>query len=103
MIERFRWWHVAQVLPIEKDLFGAEQWSAAMFWNELAQRHYYLVALAVKVPTTFYLLVAGRAWLAWLNSEWRMPLPALMRCTSPGRITLPLPMLSLWPSSPSST
>ena len=45
MIERFRWWHIAEVLPIEKDLFGAEQWSAAMFWNELAQRHYYLVAL----------------------------------------------------------
>ncbi len=45
MIERFRWWHVAEVLPIEEDLFGAEQWSAAMFWNELAQRHFYLVAL----------------------------------------------------------
>jgi ribosomal-protein-alanine N-acetyltransferase len=45
MIERFRWWHVAEVLPIEEDLFGAEKWSAAMFWNELAQRHYYLVAL----------------------------------------------------------
>ena len=45
MIERFRWWHVAEVLPIEEDLFSAEQWSAAMFWNELAQRHHYLVAL----------------------------------------------------------
>jgi [ribosomal protein S18]-alanine N-acetyltransferase len=45
MIERFRWWHVAEVLPIEKDAFGAEQWSPAMFWNELAQRHYYVVAL----------------------------------------------------------
>ncbi|RZU52010.1 ribosomal-protein-alanine N-acetyltransferase [Krasilnikovia cinnamomea] len=43
-LERFRWWHVEQVLPIETDLFGAEKWSAAMFWNELAQRHYYLVA-----------------------------------------------------------
>jgi ribosomal-protein-alanine N-acetyltransferase len=45
MIERFRWWHIAEVLPIEEDLFGAEKWSAAMFWNELAQRHHYLVAL----------------------------------------------------------
>ena len=45
MIERFRWWHIAEVLPIEEDLFGAERWSAAMFWNELAQRHHYLVAL----------------------------------------------------------
>ena len=44
-IEPFRWWHIAEVLPIEEDLFGAEKWSAAMFWNELAQRHYYRVAL----------------------------------------------------------
>ncbi|HEX5202122.1 ribosomal protein S18-alanine N-acetyltransferase [Paractinoplanes rhizophilus] len=44
-IERFRWWHIAQVLPIEEDLFGVEKWSSAMFWNELAQRNFYLVAL----------------------------------------------------------
>ncbi|GAA3911001.1 ribosomal protein S18-alanine N-acetyltransferase [Actinoplanes auranticolor] len=44
LINRFRWWHIAEVLPIEEDLFGAEKWSAAMFWNELAQRHFYLVA-----------------------------------------------------------
>ena len=44
-IERFRWWHIAEVLRIEEDLFGAEKWSAAMFWNELAQRHFYIVAL----------------------------------------------------------
>jgi ribosomal-protein-alanine N-acetyltransferase len=43
-IERLRWWHIADVLPIEDDLFGAERWSAAMFWNELAQRRFYLVA-----------------------------------------------------------
>ena len=45
IIERFRWWHIAEVLPIEEDLFGPEKWSAAMFWNELAQRRYYRVAL----------------------------------------------------------
>ena len=44
-IERFRWWHITDVLPIEEDLFGGEKWSAAMFWNELAQRHHYIVAL----------------------------------------------------------
>ena len=44
-IERFRWWHIAEVLPVEEDLFGAEKWSAAMFWNELAQRNHYVVAL----------------------------------------------------------
>ncbi|MEU4239419.1 ribosomal protein S18-alanine N-acetyltransferase [Actinoplanes sp. NPDC026619] len=44
-IERFRWWHIADVLTIEEDLFGAEKWSPAMFWNELAQRNFYVVAV----------------------------------------------------------
>ena len=44
-LARFRWWHIGEALPIESDLFGAERWSAAMFWNELANRHYYLAAL----------------------------------------------------------
>ena len=43
-LERFRWWHIDEVLGIEQDLFGPEKWSAAMVWNELAQRHFYLVA-----------------------------------------------------------
>ncbi|WP_229400621.1 ribosomal protein S18-alanine N-acetyltransferase [Micromonospora okii] len=43
-LERFRWWHVDEVLLIEADLFGPERWSAAMFWNELANGHHYLVA-----------------------------------------------------------
>jgi ribosomal-protein-alanine N-acetyltransferase len=44
-IQRFRWWHIAEVLPVEADLFGAERWSAAMFWNELANGHHYLAAI----------------------------------------------------------
>jgi [ribosomal protein S18]-alanine N-acetyltransferase len=44
-LARFRWWHVAEVLPIEEDLFGVEKWSAGMFWNELSNGHYYVVAL----------------------------------------------------------
>jgi [ribosomal protein S18]-alanine N-acetyltransferase len=43
-IERFRWWHIADVMPLEEDLFGEEKWSSAMFWNELAQHNFYLVA-----------------------------------------------------------
>jgi ribosomal-protein-alanine N-acetyltransferase len=43
-IERLRWWHIDELLPIEADLFGEERWSAAMFWNELAAGHHYLVA-----------------------------------------------------------
>ncbi|MDI6098499.1 ribosomal protein S18-alanine N-acetyltransferase [Actinoplanes sp. NEAU-A12] len=44
-VERFRWWHIDEVLPIEEDLFGPEKWSAAMFWNELATGQFYLAAL----------------------------------------------------------
>ncbi|GGN27048.1 ribosomal-protein-alanine N-acetyltransferase [Actinoplanes campanulatus] len=44
VIERFRWWHIDEVMPIEEDLFGPEKWSPAMFWNELATRQFYLVA-----------------------------------------------------------
>ena len=40
-----RWWHIAAIMPIEDELFGAEQWSPAMFWNELAAGHYYVVAV----------------------------------------------------------
>jgi len=43
-IERFRWWHVEDAVPIEADLFGPERWTAAMFWNELANGHHYVVA-----------------------------------------------------------
>jgi ribosomal-protein-alanine N-acetyltransferase len=44
-LERMRWWHIEQLVPIEADLFGVEKWSSAMFWNELASGHYYLVAV----------------------------------------------------------
>jgi [ribosomal protein S18]-alanine N-acetyltransferase len=44
-IERFRWWHIAEVMPLEEDLFGVEKWSEWMFWNELAGGHFYRVAL----------------------------------------------------------
>lgn len=40
-----RWWHIDQLMPIEAELFGDEQWSAAMFWNELASGNFYLVAI----------------------------------------------------------
>jgi ribosomal-protein-alanine N-acetyltransferase len=40
-----RWWHIEDILPIEDDLFGVERWSPAMFWNELANGHHYLIAV----------------------------------------------------------
>jgi len=45
IIERLRWWHIEDLLPIEADLFGAERWTAAMFWNELAHGNYYIAAV----------------------------------------------------------
>lgn len=44
-LERMRWWHIAELLPVEDALFGAERWSAAMFWNELANGNHYIVAV----------------------------------------------------------
>ena len=44
IIERLRWWHIEAILPIEADLFGDERWTAAMFWNELANGHDYIAA-----------------------------------------------------------
>jgi [ribosomal protein S18]-alanine N-acetyltransferase len=44
-VTRLRWWHIEEIMPIEADLFGDEQWSPAMFWTELAGGSYYLVAL----------------------------------------------------------
>jgi ribosomal-protein-alanine N-acetyltransferase len=44
---RMRWWHIQPVLGLERELFPEESWSAAAFWNELAEsdtRHY-VVAL----------------------------------------------------------
>lgn len=46
-LTRMRWWHVAPVMELEHELFGEESWSAAAYWNELAEtetRHY-VVAL----------------------------------------------------------
>ena len=46
-LQRMRWWHIDELLPLERRLFGEEPWSARLFWSELGQldtRHY-LVAL----------------------------------------------------------
>ena len=53
-IERFRWWHITEVMPLEEDLFGIEKWSEWMFWNELASGHFYRVALDTDVSIAGY-------------------------------------------------
>jgi ribosomal-protein-alanine N-acetyltransferase len=67
-VERFRWWHVDQVAPIEADLFGADQWSAGMFWNELASGHYYLVAMDGDELLGYAGLAVNQPQEAWVQN-----------------------------------
>lgn len=42
-VRPMRWWDIEAVLDLERDLFGADAWSPAMFWSELAEsdtRHF---------------------------------------------------------------
>ena len=41
-------------------------------------RYYYFVALAVKVPLTFWLLVAGRVALAWRTEPRKRPRDSIL-------------------------
>ena len=46
-LTRMRWWHIDELLPLERELFEGEPWTGRTFWSELGQldtRHY-LVAL----------------------------------------------------------
>jgi ribosomal-protein-alanine N-acetyltransferase len=45
-IRELRWWDVAAVAPLERELFGPTAWSAEVFWAELAQHgtRWYVVA-----------------------------------------------------------
>lgn len=33
----FRWWHIPQVVQLERELFPEDAWSPEQFWQELAQ------------------------------------------------------------------
>lgn len=57
-----RWWHVAPVMELEQELFGAESWSAAAYWNELAEtatRHYVAALLGDRLVGYAGLAVFG--------------------------------------------
>ena len=45
-LQPMRWWDVDGVMDLERDLFGDECWTVAMFWSELAEpeTRFYLVA-----------------------------------------------------------
>jgi ribosomal-protein-alanine N-acetyltransferase len=67
-LRRLRWWHLDQVLAIEADLFGAERWTAAMFWNELANSHRYIAAFTPEGELVGYAGLAVVRPEAWVNN-----------------------------------
>jgi [ribosomal protein S18]-alanine N-acetyltransferase len=67
-LDRFRWWHIEEILPIEADLFATEQWTAGMFWNELANGHHYLVALDDDGAVLGYAGLARTSSEAWVQN-----------------------------------
>ena len=46
-LTRMRWWHIDDVLLLERELFIDDRWTARMYWSELAQldTRLYLVAV----------------------------------------------------------
>lgn len=57
-----RWWDVASLVPLERQLFDADAWSAETWWGELAQgaRRWYRVVELAERPGE----VAGYAGVA---------------------------------------
>lgn len=67
-VERLRWWQIEELLPIEAELFGNEAWTAAMFWNELANGHHYVVASEDDGTILGYAGIAVGQGEAWINN-----------------------------------
>ena len=61
-LRRMRWWDVEAVVPLERELFAADPWSAELFWGELAgvpRLRHYLVAEEADGPEGRLLGYAG--------------------------------------------
>lgn len=67
-IAPLRWWHIDDVLTLEADLFGVEQWSAAMFWNELANGNHYIAAFDGDELVGYGGLAVTGPTEAWVNN-----------------------------------
>jgi ribosomal-protein-alanine N-acetyltransferase len=67
-LTRLRWWQIEELLPIEDDLFGIEQWSAGMFWNELANGHHYVAAVDDDEVVGYAGMVLAPPDEAWVNN-----------------------------------
>ena len=67
------------------------------------------LTLLIGITESFLFVAGGISKFAenapnpYLNSLWRMPEPADILCTSPERITEPIPKLSLCSNAPDST
>jgi len=63
-LRRMRWWDIAPVAELERDLFPHDRWTVETFWSELAgvpETRYYLVAEALDGEIVGYAgLFAGR-------------------------------------------
>jgi ribosomal-protein-alanine N-acetyltransferase len=67
-LTRLRWWQIEELIPIERDLFGVEQWSAGMFWNELANDNHYIAAVEDGAVVGYAGLVLAPPDEAWVNN-----------------------------------
>lgn len=65
-----RWWHLTEVMPVERALFGAEAWSEGLFWSELAQlaSRFYRVARDVDGALVGYAGLAAHADEAYVQT-----------------------------------
>ncbi|HEX6872073.1 MAG TPA: ribosomal protein S18-alanine N-acetyltransferase [Micromonosporaceae bacterium] len=67
-VDRLRWWHIEAAVAIEAELFGIEQWTPAMFWNELANGHTYLGAFVGEELVGYGGLAINPPGEAWINN-----------------------------------
>lgn len=62
---RLRWWHLAAVAEMEKEIFGPEAWSEALLWTELSAGHDYRAVFDGETVLGYagMALGAGEAWI----------------------------------------
>lgn len=62
VLRRMRWWDVAAVARLERELFPYDAWSEEMFWSELGQsdtRHYVVSETAAAIVGYAGLMAVG--------------------------------------------
>ncbi|WP_199038082.1 ribosomal protein S18-alanine N-acetyltransferase [Glycomyces salinus] len=64
---RLRWWHLAAVAEMEKEIFGPEAWSEALLWTELSAGHDYRAAFDGETVLGYAGMALGPGE-AWINN-----------------------------------